>query len=100
MTELTDRNKQWLEETFDDSVKLHTGMDWLKTLYNSFITLAKDSIKLSQEEINALTRMRDKYPNDLETRELIWNNINILGDIIKIEKENITQYEETLKNGK
>ena len=100
MTELTDRNKQWLDETFDESVKLHTGVDWLESLYNAFIVLAKDSITFSQEEINSLTRMRDKYSRDIETGELIWNSINTLGEIIKNEKSNIVYYVEVLKNGK
>jgi len=103
--ELLVRQKEYLEETFDEAVKAHesmnlTGSGWLTSLYRAFITLAKDSIRFSQEEINALTRMRDRYSNDLETGEIIWNNINTLGEIIKNEKENITNYEEVLKNGK
>ena len=104
MTDLTDRNKQWLSENFDAAVSAFDEPDkydkeWLKNLYNALIYEAKKSIELHQEQLVHLSKMQDKYKTDLETWELVWINMNLAKELIKLETRNIADYRETIKHG-
>jgi ribosome-binding protein aMBF1 (putative translation factor) len=98
--DVQERNKAYLEAQFDKSVDAFENpaafdSEWLLNLYDSLIHEARQSIKLYQEDLVHLTRMRDKYLRDYATLELIYNNINLLNEVIREEAKNIDDYRRT-----
>lgn len=102
--DLIERNKQFLAEQFDSAVSAFNEpekfeKEWVRNLYQTLISECRKSIQFYQEQLVHLSRMRDKHLSDLETGELIWNNINLINEIIKDEMQSIAEYREVVKHG-
>ena len=97
---LIDRNQEYLREQVDKAIaKAEATPDTtIKDLYGQFIKMAQKSIRLHQEMLALDGKLRDRTNQaDLETLELLWNNMNLSQDIIRQEMENIAVYREEVK---
>lgn len=96
-----DRSKEYHQEQSDMAINaIESRQDTTaKDLYGYFIKLSQESIRLHQEMLALDGKLRDRTNQaDLETLELIWNNMNLSQDIIRQEMENIAHYREEVKH--
>lgn len=96
-----DRSKEYLREQADKAIaKAEATPDTtVKDLYGQFIKMAQESIRLHQEMLALDGKLRDRTNQaDLETLELLWNNMNLSQDIIRQKMENIAHYREEVKH--
>ncbi len=97
---IIDRSKEYLREQADKAIaKAEAEPDTtIKDLYGQFIKMAQESIRLHQEMLALDSKIRDRVNQaDLETLELIWNNMALSQEIIRQEMENIAVYREEVK---
>lgn len=99
--EIMKRHEQWQKEreeavvsAFEEPEKF--DQEYVRNLYEMLIEGSKRSIRFMQEDMTHLIRLREKYPNDLEIGELIWNNIQLTSECILMEAENINEYRKTI----
>jgi len=97
---IIDRSQQYNREQSDKAIQAAESKPdtTSKDLYGYFIKLSQESIRLHQEMLALDGKLRDRTNQaDLETLELIWNNMNLSHEIIRQEMENIAHYREEVK---
>ena len=70
---------------------------YVQALYETLIEEAKKSLVFLQESLAQLTKLRDKYPCDLELGQIIWDNIDITNKCIQQEIMEISLYRKEIE---
>ena len=91
------RTQQGTQGAGRKASKAEASLTHIKDLYGQ-LSNGTESIRLHQEMLALDSKIRDRVNQaDLETLELIWNNMALSQEIIRQEMENIAVYREEVK---
>lgn len=98
MTRMDQLREQSLETAFEMPEKFE--QEYVQRYLRTMLDESRKSIAFLQESLTVLSNLRDKYPNDLELGQLIWDNIQPTHDCIRQEMWTINEIRQEAKNAR